>query len=305
MEEHFDRKPSLQAPGSSATTTLKPIVVVSGANLTEMGGLSILIDCLNQLAERSDKYKIVALVHKKELIGIPNIDYYEFPRSRRSIVDRLYHEYWIFWRLSRQLDPFLWLSLHNATPRVRAQRRAVYCQNATNFYKLRWWEAWMQPRFAVFNIFLDLMYRINLRQNAFVVVQQEWVRQAFRQRFGIENVIVAHPISSGAAHFPLRQKLQPKPYIFFYPSHPWIHKNYEVICDAVRCLLDDNITDFEVWLTFTAADNRYARYISKIRCRPDTDSAAGQTFPRGGVQTIRGGRLLTIFVEVRNVGIAH
>ncbi len=243
----------------------KPVVVVSGVNLTEMGGLSILRDCLGYLAQRSNDYRIVALVHKKELVGVPGIEYYEFPHSKRSILDRLYHEYWVFWKLSRSLKPFLWLSLHNATPHVRTERRAVYCHNPSPFYDLNWREAFLQPRFAIVRRYMTLMYRINLQRNTAIIVQQEWMRRAFRARFAVDNVVVAHPIipEAQATASVQRGERRSSPFIFFYPSHPTIKKNFEVICDAVRELARDGITDFEVWLTFSASVNRYARYIGK------------------------------------------
>lgn len=256
----------MRANGDPDTTmSRKPTIVVSAVNLTEMGGLSVLTDCLQHLAQRSDEYSIVALVHQKELVGVPDICYYEFPLSKRSIFDRMYHEYWVFRRLSQRLSPSLWLSLHNTTPNVRAQRRAVYCQNVSSFYDLTWREAFTQPRFAAVNIFLDLMYHVNLRRNASVVVQQEWVREAFRKRFKIDNIVVAHPVSPELQLASLRQEPRSSSFIFFYPSHPSIHKNFEVVCDAAKQLVAGGTTDFEVWLTFAASDNRYAKQISK-RC---------------------------------------
>ena len=241
----------------------KPVVVVSAVNLTEMGGLSILKDCLRQLAQRADDYAVVALVHKKELVGIPNIHYYEFPRSKRSILDRLYHEYWVFWKLSQRLEHFLWLSLHNTTPRVSAQRRAVYCQNVTNLYPLTWREALTQPRFAVVNRFLGFMYRVNLYSNTFVVVQQEWVRQAFQRRFHLNNIVVAHPTTQVAPTAPPRLAHSSAPFIFFYPSHPSVHKNFETVCDAAKQMINVGATNFEIWLTLGASDNRYAQLVGK------------------------------------------
>ncbi len=241
----------------------KPVVVVSGVNLTEMGGLSILRDCLGYLAQRSDDYSIVALVHQKDLVGVPGIEYYEFPRSKRSILDRLYHEYWVFRSVSRRLNPLLWISLHNITPNVRAERRAVYCQNVSNLYELTWREALVQPRYAAVNTFLDFMYRINLRRNAFVIVQQEWVRQAFRSRFKVDNILVAHPVCQEAQPASVRPEGRSSPFIFFYPSHPSIHKNFEVICDAAEQLVASGTTDFEIWLTFEASQNHYAKQIGR------------------------------------------
>ncbi len=242
----------------------KPVIVVSGVNLTEMGGLSILTDCLKELAQRSDEYTIVALVHKKELVGVPEIRYYEFPKSKRSILDRLYHEYWVFWKLSRHLYPFLWLSLHNTTPNVRAPRRAVYCHNPASLYDLTWRETFVQPRVALMHMFLDFMYRLNIRRNAAVIVQTEWVRRGFQKRFGLDNVVVAHP-RLPEKFPPARRDCPTTPFVFFYPSHPTVYKNFEMVCDAVRLLVGDGAPPFEVWLTFAASDNRYARQISE-RC---------------------------------------
>jgi glycosyltransferase involved in cell wall biosynthesis len=229
-----------------------------------MGGLSILKDCLAELVQRSDKYLIVALVHKKELVGVSGIHYYEFPRSKRSILDRLYHEYWLFWKLSRRLKPLLWLSLHNTTPNVNASKRAVYCQNSASLYDFTWRDIFLQPRAALVRTFLDFMYRINIRRNDAVIVQTDWVRQQFCRRFDLDHVVVAHPVISDIM-VPAPRRPSLRPFVFFYPSYPSIYKNFEVICDAVKLLRESSITDFNVWLTFSASDNRYARQISE-RC---------------------------------------
>ena len=210
----------------------------------------------------SGRIPVIALVHRLGLVNVPNVQYLEFPKSKRSIVDRMYHEYWLFRKLSRRLNVFLWFSLHNITPNVQAQRRAVYCHNAGNLYNLSWREAFLQPRFAVVHAFLDLMYRANIRRNDAVVVQTEWVRQGFRERFGLQNVVVAHPRSAIVPAISSVRR-QSAPFVFFYPSHPTVHKNFEVLCDAVRLLAKDGKTDFEVWLTFSGSDNRYASQICK------------------------------------------
>ena len=50
---------------------------------------------------------------------------------------------------------------------------------------------------------------------------------------------------------------------FFYPSHPSVYKNYEVVRDAVRLLHDKGLGGFEVIFNFSAETNRYSKYIAE------------------------------------------
>ena len=69
-------------------------IVLSGINLYSGGTLSIMKDTLKYLsANLSNKYKIIALVHDKELYKeIKNIEYIEFKDSRDSWFKRIHYE---------------------------------------------------------------------------------------------------------------------------------------------------------------------------------------------------------------------
>ena len=112
----------------------------------------------------------------------------EFPNSKRSWLHRLYYEYIRFRSLSAALRPQLWLSLHDMTPNVHAERQAVYCHNAAPFYRLRFQDAVLEPRFALFVLLYGMLYSINLGKNRFVIVQQQWMRREFESRFGARGV---------------------------------------------------------------------------------------------------------------------
>jgi glycosyltransferase involved in cell wall biosynthesis len=242
----------------------KPAIVVSAVNLTEAGPLSILRDCLGYASrELAARYEVVALVHDAALVDAPGVRLLEFPRAKRSWLLRLYYEYAGFLQLSSRLNPFLWLSLHDTTPNVRAARRAVYCHNPSPFYRLRLRDAWLEPRFAAFVLFYGLLYSINLRKNRDVVVQQEWMREEFRSRFGVSNVIVAHPVPGGrpGAGAPASQPERERT-VFFYPAFPRVFKNFEVIARAAARLRDSGVRNFEVRLTIDGTENRYARRIA-------------------------------------------
>jgi len=242
---------------------LKKTIIISAVNLVEGGPLTILRECLKYLSsDLADKYEIIALVNKKKSFPFGNIKYLEFPKSKKSWINRLYYEYFYFYKLAKRLNPFLWLSLHDITPNITAERLAVYCHNASPFYKLPFREAMIDPKFALFNIFYKYLYAINIKKADFVIAQQEWLRQELLKIYKIKNVIVAHPDLDSKYSFEQRHSgTKGINRIFFYPSLARVFKNFEVICRASKILLNQGIGNFEVIFTISGDENRYARSI--------------------------------------------
>lgn len=241
---------------------MKKIIIVSAINLVEGGPLTILQECLTYVSSKlAVEYEIIALVNKKTLFSFNNITFLEFPKSKKNWINRLYYEYVHFGKLARQLKPFLWLSLHDCTPSVTADRLAVYCHNASPFYKLSLREAMIDPRFALFNRFYRFLYSFNIKKNNFVIVQQEWLREEFKRLFGINNIIVSYPLSIADIQSKVRAKNNAKNRIFFYPSFPRVFKNFEVICKAVEILNARSVSDFSVYFTFDGSENNYAQLL--------------------------------------------
>lgn len=239
-------------------------IVVSAINLVEGGPLTVIHECLRYLSGNlSDKYEIIALVNRKDLFVFKNIKYLEFPESEESWINRLYYEYYYFGRLAKRLNPFLWLSLHDITPNVTADRLAVYCHNASPFYKLSFKEAMVDPRFTLFNLFYKYLYAINIKKADFVIVQQEWLRQSFLRLYKTKSIIVAHPQSDNL-HYRSKEHYKSgrgNNFVFFYPSLPRVFKNFEIICRASKILLRQGISNFEVIFTISGFENRYAKNI--------------------------------------------
>lgn len=244
----------------------RPLIVISATNLTEAGPLSVLKDCLTHASVGlSAKFRVVALVHDKRLVGeVAGVGFLEYPLAKRSWFIRLYYEWFVFHRLSLELRPYLWLSLHDLTPRVHAQRRAVYCHNPAMFYPLSFFEALREPVFAIFNVLYPLAYRINIEQNDWVIVQQEWIRKEFLARYPVRHVIVAHPsVPTGNPELAGEDKSRAGKKIFFFPSYPRFFKNFEVVGKAVRLLASRGRKDFEVRITLDGTENRYARSLTQ------------------------------------------
>ncbi|MDR0795869.1 MAG: glycosyltransferase family 4 protein [Tannerella sp.] len=245
-------------------------IVVSAVNLKVGGTLTILRGCLQYLSELAETgaYRIVALIYRKELALFPNIEYIEMQWPKKNWGFRLWCEYVTMKKYANQLSPvYLWLSLHDATPNVVAERRVVYCHNSFPYYKWKLREWWFAPKIVLFALFTKYIYRKNMDKNKYVVVQQEWMKQDFIHSFGLKekSIIVAPP--------PVILKNQPDgiaepdhtaqcDYSFLYAAAPDSHKNFECICQAAKILEEKKgISNFKVYITVKGNENRYAGWL--------------------------------------------
>jgi len=243
-------------------------IVLSGVNLFRGGTLKVMQECIAALsAFAGDRYRIVALVHNAEQHpDYPNVSYIAFPKSRSSYFYRLYYEYIGFRKLSKQLKPYLWFSMHDATPNVIAEKRMVYCHNPFPFYKAGLKDFILQRNIFFLSILSKYIYRINIKKNDYVIVQQEWMREAFRRMFGINNIVVAMPVFPDFAKEKAEvtcSESENKITTFFFPATSIIHKNFELICEAATLLEKDNCFDFNVLLTIDGTEDKYAKWLYK------------------------------------------
>lgn len=236
----------------------KPRIVVSGINMTSGGILSILLDCLTFLRSLKEQYEIIVLVHEKALVKefINDFQFIEYPLAKKSWFIRCFYEYVYFYFLSIRLQPDLWISMHDISPNVKAKRRAVYCHNASQFYRLRKDEIFLDKKFTLFTWFYRYLYQINIRKNTYVIVQQQWLRDAFQKVYGIHNVIVAHPhIKKRLLSSDILEK-----HTLLYPTFPRVFKNVELIGEALKCMDRDKV---RVLVTMDGSENAYAKRIYK------------------------------------------
>lgn len=242
---------------------LRKNVVISGVNLTNSGPLSILHECVNYAAiHLNESFRIIVLVNNADLIKKSGVTVYEFPWSKKSWFFRLYYEYYFFLRLSKRLKPYLWLSLHDITPKIKSKIQAVYCHNPSPFYRISAREIILDPKFALFNLFYKYLYKINIRKNDFVIVQQEVMRRRFGKLYGLSNIVVAHPqVNFYSEIKKVKASDKADKTIFFFPAFPRVFKNFEVVCRAACILTERGINNFEVCFTFSGSENWYARHI--------------------------------------------
>lgn len=248
----------------------KKRLIISGINLFEGGALSIIYDCLNFLndSEFTEKYDITALVHKKNLfdkVKYNNINFLEFPKSRKSYFYRLYYEYYYFKRYAKINNVVYWLSLHDITPSLSNDiSQAVYCHNPSPFRKINAIDIFIEPKLFFFTSFYKFLYGLNIRNNDFVVVQQHWIRREFTKMFNLnqDNVIVSPPkvpafLSSEENNDIISLSRNYK--TFFYPTLARSFKNIEVICEAITLMDKNEQNKLQVLITIDGTENSYSK----------------------------------------------
>tara|TARA_R110000868_G_scaffold384673_1_gene652221 strand:+ start:8053 stop:9171 length:1119 start_codon:yes stop_codon:yes gene_type:complete len=244
----------------------KKIIVISGVNIVEAGPLSVMRDFLKELSKTNDDaLEIIALVNSESLFDFPNIKYLEFPNSKKNWFYRIYHEYYHFKKLSLELKPTIWISMHDITPNVSCDNLYVYCHNATPYYKPTWKDWIYGGRASLFSLFYIYLYGINIKRNKGVIVQQDWLRKEFEERFNLKNVIVAYPDIdlSDIKPYYSNQKLDDTIKKIFFPSFPRSFKNFEVICEAYKKLPEEYKASLNIYITLDQNLNSYAKYIYK------------------------------------------
>lgn len=241
-------------------------VVVSAVNIRKGGTLTILRQCLEYLSLLSEtkRIRVIALVHRKELACYPGIEYIEMPDTVKSWGRRLWCEYVTMHRISRELSPvYLWLSLHDTTPRVMAERQAVYCQTSFPFLRWKWQDLRFDYKIVLFALFTRLAYRIHIKRNKFLIVQADWLRKGFAKMFALpESKFIVAPPQQSAAPMCIPAGGKRGIYTFSYAATPDCHKNFETVCRAAGMLeAEVGKGRFEVVFTIAGTENKYARWL--------------------------------------------
>lgn len=248
-------------------------VVVSAVNIRKGGTLTVLRDCLKYLSglAAAGEWKVIALVHKQSLCDYPRIEYIEIPWSVRGWGRRLWCEYVTMNRISKELAKRdgrpveMWLSMHDTTPRVLAEHQEVYCHTSFPFLKVIPRDWVMDPKVPLFAHFTRWAYKINVKRNDFLIVQQEWFRDALADllHLPVSKFRVIPP------RLPDMKEVNPSDIhysipMFFYASSPDCHKNFETLCIASE-LLEKELGKgrFKTVLSISGKENRYARWLYK------------------------------------------
>lgn len=247
---------------------LKKKIAISAINLFEGGPLSVLKDCIGAIESSNQfaDYEFVALVHKKKMFEnsvYKKVSFVEFPKSRTSYFYRLYYEYFYFNKFAKKNKIDFWFSLHDISPNVGRIPQAVYCHNPSPFKVISLNDLFVQPIVFMFNLFYSFLYKINIKKNKYVVVQQLWLKDEFNKRFGVkyDKIIIAKPQEPIIDVNSIKGDLNKTIKSFVFPTFPRSFKNIEIIGEAICLLNKEGVNGFVVSITIDGSENKYSRKI--------------------------------------------
>ena len=242
-------------------------LVISMINVRPKSGPFTILKLFCEAASQIPDIQTTVLCHSKNdmtCINAYNVKYIEYPLSQKSWLFRCYYEYIYFYFLAKRLRPDYWLSLHDMTPNIGSIcPQSVYCHNPIIFYKTRLMDLYFSPAVFFFSLFYKFLYRINIKKNDYVIVQQEWIRNEFKYLFHIKKVLVSLP-TIDASHVNkelLNARFVPGRFIF--ASRPRPFKNFELICQAAQILYRKGYSKIEFILTIEKNENTYSKFIVK------------------------------------------
>ena len=246
---------------------MKKTIVVSGINLFEGGTLRVYYNFCDEIVTRHlyEKYHFVLFVHKISLFEKYKtyFEIIELPDSRSSWLKRLKYEYSYFEKYSRDKDIELWISIHDMTPRVHAKHQVTYFHNPTFAHQPDWDDFKYSKKIFLFSLFYKYLYKINVKSNDYVIVQQDWIADDIASILKInKSKIVIMPAERNIT-ISNKEKICPmRPFMFFFPSVCRHFKNFELICAATRILNQEGYQNkFQVYLTIDGSENRYGKEV--------------------------------------------
>jgi glycosyltransferase involved in cell wall biosynthesis len=250
----------------TARSTARRCLVISGVNFTEGGPLTVFRDFVDAACRvLPDEWQIVVFAHNVGVLNAQRARIIAIPYAKKSWLRRLWVEWHEFSRYARQIGPDLWVSMHDMSPNVGGVPQVVYCHNPAPFLRVRLMDAIFEPSLLLFRLAYAGLYRINLKRNLAVVVQQSWLRDEFRKWVGAATqIIVAHPTTRVAGTPPAVQPARRSgPATFLYPALPRAFKNIELLCRALKHLEKEASWESTLILTIDGTENRYAGWLKK------------------------------------------
>jgi len=245
-------------------------VVISGVNLVEGGPLKVFKDVIEAISD-DQELEVVCLVHKSSLfsdIDAKNTVFLEFPLVKKNWLKRVWFEYIKCNKLSRVLRADVWLAMHDMTPRVSSPHQFVYCHNPSPFYASGLKELRYEPRLFLFSLFYKWLYKLNIKANTAVIVQQRWIGDYLQKSLGAKEYIVAKPVlnvDTPKSSFEIENRLALKAsLVLFYPALARTFKNFELILEAMAYLHANESRVYNrlrLRLTIDGSSNRYAKYL--------------------------------------------
>ncbi|EIC2137224.1 glycosyltransferase, partial [Citrobacter freundii] len=195
-----------------------------------------------------------------------NIEFYEYKNIKTGWLKRLKFEYITSFTLSKELNPDAWICLHDMSARVATANQFVYCHNPSPFYQASHLDLKYDRTFFLFTKLYKYLYRVNIKSNKLVIVQQQWIAKYFKENYSINNLLVARPEAENIRNRETAQCNSVSTGVkrLLYPAFPRTFKNFNILLDAMAILKKQQIhiyNKLNIILTFNKGMTKFGDFI--------------------------------------------
>jgi glycosyltransferase involved in cell wall biosynthesis len=239
-------------------------IVISGSNINSGGPLTIFNYFLLSFNDRGNEFNTTAFVSNKYLFSnYTNISFIELKWYKKFIPLKFFYEYLYYYLYSKKNNIDLWISLSDCNPNVKAKTRVSYFHNAIPSYSFSFIEIWFSTKLFLQKFYSKFFYKINIKQNNFIIVQQSWFREYIHKEFNynIDNIIVFPPRQFVPKM--LSHKKDEVKHVFVCPTKAAYYKNNEILLKAFSQLPINAKNKFIFYITLNGKENRYSKKLYK------------------------------------------
>jgi len=258
---------------------LNKIVFVNATAATEGGALTILKQFLEGIATYSNKniyYYVFCSLKELEIYEGENVKIINNIKGKRWL-DRIKWDLYGLknWSKKKNIRADLIISFQNTGSNYyRDVKQLIYLHQSIPFSESNNWNFFNRDQRTLWfyqNIYGKLI-RFSLKSNSYIIVQTEWMRDAVLQQFkwNPSKIVIIKPyIKRISIEEIVNLNFNDNKFHIFYPANTYIHKNHEIIVNALKDIKDSEREIYKnliIHFTFDGnLGNRNAKLINLIK----------------------------------------
>ena len=236
--------------------------VISALTAGKTRNIKLLTNVINTILDNFPDFKVIVLVRSKGIVKKnERVTEIEFPKFDKFLIYRIFLYYLGLRNLSKRLNADIWLSCDSLTPWVIAKSQYSYFHNPAPFFETSIKVIKYSFKFYLYSKIYSFFIRFLAKKNKAVIVQSEWMRKIFNKKYNINSVIVANLENSSFSNKKEQRNIKIKN--FFYPSFPYVYKNFELLGECVKILEQDPSWDVKIIFTMNVNENKYSKNFYK------------------------------------------
>jgi len=244
-------------------------IIVFDVPASSGGALSILKDFVSYIDKNINVHEWYFIVSTNNIyVKSSNIHIIKERFPKKSWFHRGFWEIFLANGIFKKVKPDVILSFQNIAIMCTNTPQIVYIHQPMPFYKEKKWSylSLIEIRYAFYRDLFRFLIGKSVKKAHAVIVQTKWMKDALIDFYHIPNnkISVIPPsvsipkIKKGPKH--AEKSVRDK---FFYPAFPNLYKNFEVIIEATKKLLNQGYTP-KIYLTINGNENRYASRIKNM-----------------------------------------